>query len=247
MPEIIGITGGIGSGKSRVCSYLAELGGWPLINVDHICRQLLMPQAAGLTALRTVLAANFFTAVGELNRPKLREAIFADSVLRQQIDNLLHPLAKKEMVAQAAASAAPMVLAEIPLLFEAGWQDIVSVTIVVYATEAVRLRRIIVRDQVGEEQARQAIFAQMPLEEKKRLASYFIDNSSDWLKTCDQLRQIVKKWQVKAVDQSGSTVLKSAFQNSCSCVCNAKNTHKTNKISNVQHLSVLQSRPRQFS
>ncbi|CAK8717910.1 Dephospho-CoA kinase [Candidatus Electronema halotolerans] len=190
MPEIIGITGGIGSGKSRVCSYLAELSGWPLLDADQICRKLLLPQAAGWAALRTLLPANFFTAAGELNRPKLREAIFADSALRQQIDNILHPLAKKEMLTQAAQQTAPLVLAEIPLLFEAGWQDSVSLTVLVYATEAVRLRRIMERDQVTEEQARQAAAAQMPLEEKKRLADYLVDNSGYWQKTCGQLRQL---------------------------------------------------------
>ena len=191
MPEIIGITGGIGSGKSRVCQYLAELGGWPLLDADKICRQLLQPQAAGWTALRKFLPTDFFTAAGELNRPKLRQAIFADSALRQEIDSLLHPLAKQEMLIQAAQQTAPIVLAEIPLLFEAGWQDSVSMTVLVYATEAVRLRRIIARDQVSEEQARQAIAAQMPLEEKKRLADYFVDNSGDWRETCLQLVTIL--------------------------------------------------------
>lgn len=191
LPEIIGITGGIGSGKSRVCAYLAELGGWPLLDADQICRQLLIPQAAGWTALRTLLPADFFTAAGELNRPKLREAIFADSGLRRQVDNLLHPLAKQEMLLQAAQQTAPLVLAEIPLLFEAGWQDSVSLTVLVYATEAVRLQRIMERDQVTEEQAWQAIAAQMQIEEKKQLADYLVDNSGDWQKTCAQLRQMI--------------------------------------------------------
>ena len=122
MPEIIGITGGIGSGKSRVCKYLAEQSGWPLLDLDQICRQLLQPQAAGLLALRRMLADDFFTASGELNRKRLRQAIFSDPMLRRKIDRLLHPLAEQEMMAQAAVLTEPLVLAEIPLLFEAGWQ-----------------------------------------------------------------------------------------------------------------------------
>ncbi len=193
MPELIGITGGIGSGKSRVCQYLAALSGWPLLDLDQICRQLLLPQAPGWQALRALLPAVFFTAAGELNRPKLREAIFADAALRQQVDSLLHPLAKQEMTAQAAKLNTSLVLAEIPLLFEAGWQDSVSQIVVVYADEAVRLRRIMERDQVSEEQARLAIAAQMPLEDKALLADHCVDNSGDWASTCGQLRQIVKK------------------------------------------------------
>uniref|UniRef100_UPI0040574D11 dephospho-CoA kinase n=1 Tax=Candidatus Electronema sp. TaxID=2698783 RepID=UPI0040574D11 len=193
MPELIGITGGIGSGKSRACRYLADLSGWPLLDLDQICRALLLPEMPGWSALRQALGRDFFTAAGELNRPKLREAIFADAALRQQVDGLLHPLAKQEMIRQAAQQTAPLVLAEIPLLFEAGWQDSVSQIVVVYADEAVRLRRIMERDQVSEEQARQAIAAQMPLEDKARLADHLIDNSADWENTCAQLRQAAKK------------------------------------------------------
>jgi dephospho-CoA kinase len=193
LPELIGITGGIGSGKSRACQYLAQLSGWPLLDLDQICRQLLLPQAPGWLALKKLLPADFFTANGELNRPKLREAIFADAALRQQIDSLLHPLAKQGMTAQAARLNAPLVLAEIPLLFEAGWQDSVSQIVVVYADESVRLRRIMERDQVSEEQAKRAIAAQMPLEDKARLADHCVDNSGDWASTCGQLRHVARK------------------------------------------------------
>ncbi len=191
MSEIIGITGGIGTGKSRVCRYLAELTDWPFIDVDQICRQLLAPQAAGCLALRQVLANAFFTASGELDRKQLRNAIFADSELRQQVDSLLHPLAKQEMAAQAAAQSSSFVLAEIPLLFEAGWQDSVAVKVVVSASETACVQRIMARDQVTETQARQAIAAQMPLEEKIRLADYLINNTENWQETCVQIQQLV--------------------------------------------------------
>ena len=192
MPELIGITGGIGSGKSRACRFLADLSGWPLLDIDQICRALLQPDMPGWLALRQALGSDFFTA-GELNRPKLREAIFADAALRQQVDGLLHPLAKQAMLQQAAQQTTPLVLAEIPLLFEAGWQDSVSQIVVVYADETVRLRRIMERDQVSEEQAWRAIAAQMPLEDKARLADHLIDNSAAWESTCAQLRHAAKK------------------------------------------------------
>lgn len=192
MPELIGITGGIGSGKSRACRFLADLNGWPLLDIDHICRALLQPDMPGWLALRQAFGSDFFTA-GELNRPKLREAIFADAALRQQVDGLLHPLAKQAMLQQAAQQTTPLALAEIPLLFEAGWQDSVSQIVVVYADEAMRLRRIMERDQVSEEQAWRAIAAQMPLEDKARLADHLIDNSAAWESTCAQLRHVAKK------------------------------------------------------
>jgi dephospho-CoA kinase len=193
LPEIIGITGGIGSGKSRVCACLAELSGWPLLDADQICRQLLMPQAAGWLALRQLLTDAFFLPSGELDRKRLRQAIFADPALRRQIDSLIHPLAKQEMLLQAAQQTAPIVLAEIPLLFEAGWQNSVSQIVVVYADEAVRLRRIMARDQVSEEQARLAIAAQMLVEDKAKLADHCVDNSGNWEETCAQLRHVAEK------------------------------------------------------
>lgn len=192
MPELIGITGGIGSGKSRACRFLADLVGWPLLDIDQICRALLQPDMPGWLALRQALGRAFFTA-GELNRPKLREAIFADAALRQQVDCLLHPLAQQAMLQQAGQQNTPLILAEIPLLFEAGWQDSVSQIVVVYADETVRLRRIMERDQVSEEQAWRAIAAQMPLADKARLADHLIDNSSVWESTCAQLRHVAKK------------------------------------------------------
>lgn len=209
MPELIGITGGIGSGKSRACRYLAELGGWPLLDLDRICRALLLPEMPGWLALRQALGRGFFTAAGELNRPKLREAIFADAALRQQVDSLLHPLAKQAMLQQAAQQSTPLVLAEIPLLFEAGWQDSVSQIVVVYADEAVRLRRIMERDQASEEQARRAIAAQMPLEDKALRADHLIDNSADWERTCVHLRQTAEK--IKTLVYRLSTYIKPAI------------------------------------
>ncbi|WP_417908814.1 dephospho-CoA kinase [Candidatus Electronema sp. PJ] len=193
MPKIVGITGGIGSGKSLASRYLAALGGWPLLDLDQICRQLLLPQAPGWLALQKLLPEDFFADNDELNRPKLRQAIFANVGLRHQLDSLLHPLARQEMATQVAGLTAPLVLAEIPLLYEAGWQDSLFLTVVIYAKESVRLRRIIMRDQVTEKQAHQAIAAQMSLEEKARLADYLIDNSGDWSRTCGQLQQLAKK------------------------------------------------------
>jgi dephospho-CoA kinase len=191
LAKIIGITGSIGSGKSRVCSYLAEQTGWPLIDVDKICRQLLEPEAAGWLALRHKISKEFFTASGEIDRKRLRTALFADSKFRQQLDRLLHPLAQQEMKAQALAQACPFVLAEIPLLFEAGWQDSVALTIVVSAPKAVCLQRIMARDKVTEAEACQALAAQMPIEEKMRRADYLITNGANWSKTCAQLQQLL--------------------------------------------------------
>ncbi len=186
---IIAITGGIGSGKSRVCSYLAGLCSLQVVDLDQICRQLLVPGAPGWQALKEILEDHFFSPSGELDRIAFRKALFADHELRSRVDALLHPLACVEMARQVSRCNGP-VLVEIPLLFEAGWQDEVEVIVVVYADPEVRVQRIIERDHVSAAQARQEIGSQYDLSEKALRAHHVIDNSGSWQQTCLQVRQL---------------------------------------------------------
>ena len=186
---IIAITGGIGSGKSKVCSYLASLCRLPVVDLDRICRQLLVPGEPGWLALKEVAEDQFFTVSGELDRVAFRKALFADDELRSRVDTLLHPLARKEMTEQVSRYSGP-VLVEIPLLFEAGWQDDVQLIVVVYANPEVRVERIVSRDNVSVEQARQEVCAQYSLAEKASQAHHVIDNSNSWQQTCLQLRHL---------------------------------------------------------
>ena len=187
--QTIGITGGIGSGKSRVCSYLAKLCRLPVVDLDRICRQLLVTGEPGWLALKGIVEDHFFTASGELDRKAFRSALFADDRLRSRVDALLHPLARAEM-AEQISGAGSSVLVEIPLLFEAGWHDDVQRIVVVYADATVRCQRIVDRDHVSAEQARQAVFAQHSLVEKALQANHVIDNSCSWQDTCLQLRHL---------------------------------------------------------
>ena len=186
-PGSIGITGGIGSGKSRVCVYLAALCGLPVIDLDRICRQLLVTGQPGWQALKQNLGKQFFYPSGELNRKKFRQALFTDKQLRRIVDLILHPLARAEMAGQISGIRG-RVLLEIPLLFEAGWHGDIERIIVVYADNTIRCRRIVRRDHVSRKQALQAVAAQHSLREKALLAHHVIDNSGSWAETCLQLR-----------------------------------------------------------
>jgi dephospho-CoA kinase len=195
---VIGITGGIGSGKSRVCAFLAEEYKFPLLNLDIICRDLLQPQEAGWQALQDLLPDAYFTRNKELDRQLFRRQLFTDSALRSQVDTVLHPLARREMEQQIASLIAGPdtgrngpILVEIPLLFEAGWQESVDQILVVYADTAVRVQRIMQRDRVNEEQAKKAVAAQQCLREKAASADYVIDNSGPWEQTCSQVQELV--------------------------------------------------------
>lgn len=187
--HIIAITGGIGSGKSKVCSHLAKLCRFPVVDLDRICRQLLVTGAPGWLALKERIDDHFFTVSGELDRAAFRKVLFADDELRSRVDALLHPLARKEMAEQVSRHSGP-VLVEIPLLFEAGWQEDVQRIVVVYADPEVRVQRIVSRDNVSAEQARQEICAQYSLAEKALQAHHVIDNSGSWQETCLQLRHL---------------------------------------------------------
>jgi len=185
----IGITGGIGSGKSRVCGYLAQLCRLPIVDLDRICRQLLEPGAAGWLALKENIDECFFGPTGDLDRTAFRTALFADDRLRSLVDALIHPLARVAM-AEQLSRVAGFVLIEIPLLFEAGWHEDVQQVVVVYAEPSVCRQRIVDRDHVTCEQARQAVSAQYSLVEKALRAHHVIDNSNSWPDTCLQLRHL---------------------------------------------------------
>ncbi|WPD22130.1 MAG: dephospho-CoA kinase [Candidatus Electrothrix scaldis] len=194
--RVIGVTGGIGSGKSRASSFLAQEYNLPLINLDIVCRDLLQPDNAGWQALRKLLPDVYFSPTGELDRAYFRQQLFADTSLREQVDATLHPLARQEMV-QKIELLTGLVLVEIPLLFEAGWQDDVDCTLVIYADMAARIQRIIDRDQVSREQAQQAIATQQCLREKAAHADYVIDNSGSWQHTCALLHH----WLTTILDE----------------------------------------------
>ncbi|HEB51153.1 MAG TPA: dephospho-CoA kinase [Desulfobulbus sp.] len=185
---VIGISGGIGSGKSRVCRFWSARFSLPLIDLDAICRSLLRPGGEGWRALQAGFGNRFFSENGSLDRAALRRAIFADHGLRRQLDRLLHPLARRAMQDALAAQASETpVLVEIPLLIEAGWRSDVDRVVVVYAGLCERCRRIVKRDHVDCSEALRAIRSQMSLADKALVADHVIDNSGAWADTCLQV------------------------------------------------------------
>ena len=189
---IIGLTGGIGSGKSRVATCLAGMLSCPLVNVDRICRQMLEPGEMGYRSLVRRYGDRFLAADGRVNRSLLRESLFGEPAFRAELDALLHPLARHCLAATLERMHSRRVLVEIPLLFEAGWEDVVGVVVAVWAPESVRCRRIITRDQVEPGQAARAIRAQDDLGEKVLRSDHVIDNGGPWQVTRLQVRHLAR-------------------------------------------------------
>jgi len=188
--NLIGITGTIGSGKSSVAAYWAAVASLPLISLDRICRRLLEPNAPGWLAMREQYGDRFFSAGGDLDRAGLRTALSRDPGLRFQVDSLLHPLALDRMRNQVDSLREGMVLLEIPLLFEAGWQEEVDRIVVVHADRATCRSRITSRDDVDAGAAEDMIRIQMDPWKKAMLADHVIDNRGSWSDACLQVRHL---------------------------------------------------------
>ncbi|MGE4559299.1 MAG: dephospho-CoA kinase [Desulfobulbus sp.] len=182
-PFLLGITGGIGSGKSCVSRLLASYCLVPLIDVDQCCRTLLDVGQPGWTALTENFGQTFLLPDRNIDRVALRERLFADAAFRRRVDGLLHPLAAEAMHQEVTRMGASLVFVEIPLLYEAGWQDKVDAVLVVYARRGRQCCRIMRRDGVSRKKAAQAIAAQMDLGAKAELADYRVDNSGSWSRT----------------------------------------------------------------
>ena len=180
--NLIGITGGIGSGKSTVSHFWSTYANLPLIDIDQLCRKLLEVEMPGWVALKENLDESFFGADGSLNRSGLRSAIFDDDNLRKIVNQLMHPLAL-DLLLDEAAGLAGVVLVDVPLLFEAGWAEKFERTVVVYADQQVCCRRLSGRDSILVKDAAKAIFAQMITWEKAMLADHVVDNRFCWLHT----------------------------------------------------------------
>jgi dephospho-CoA kinase len=209
---LIGLTGGIGSGKSRVADLLRGLGA-ALECSDLIVRELQAPGGAGLAAIVETFGREYLTAEGELDRAKLGKLVFADAGARMKLNALIHPLVTRETQARVAAHRArgvPVIVVDIPLLLEGKKAGVGSGAVlpfdliaVVYATEDHQLERVMARDGLSRADALARMRAQLPIEEKRALADVVIDNSGPWENTEKQVRELYASWLRRA--RSGST------------------------------------------
>jgi dephospho-CoA kinase len=168
----IGLTGGIGSGKSTVGAMLASLGA-VVIDTDLIARQLTMPGGAAIEAIRAAFGAAFIDASGALDRPRMRQAAFDDPSLRTRLEAILHPLIGVEVEREAAlaAATAPVLVFDVPLLVESGrWRSRVDAVWLVDCDEAVQIERVAARPGWSEAAAR-AVIAQQASRAARRAAA----------------------------------------------------------------------------
>ena len=198
--RIIGLTGGIGTGKSTVSKILLSLG-VPVVDADQISRSLLAPGSIYVAKLVSIFGDWMIDSDGNVDRKKLGEKIFSSPELRIQLEQFLHPLIKEEihrLIKEYRAQKVDLLVLDIPLLFEgAYWQSRVDQVWLVDLSEKVQLARIINRDDLTEEGAKRRIEAQMPLRDKRILADVIIENNGTFEELEKKVGQLVLKSREK--------------------------------------------------
>jgi dephospho-CoA kinase len=203
--RVMGLTGGIGTGKSTVARMFAVRGAI-VIDADAIVHELQAPGEPMLAEIAREFGAEMIRPDGSLDRERLGKRVFADPEARTRLGQLVHPAVGREMLRRleaARAANAPLILLDIPLLLEgraraggaksASASDLVAEVIVVYAPEEAQVARQVARDGASEEHARERMAAQLPIAEKRRLADHVIDNSGSLEETERQVEALFAK------------------------------------------------------
>jgi len=175
--DLIGLTGGIGSGKSTVSGYLRELGAF-VIDADEGARAVVEPGTPGYEAVVEAFGPQIVRD-GRLDRARLAELVFHDPDALERLNAIVHPLVREwsaQRLSEAADRGVEIVVQDIPLLFENRLEEMFKATILVYLPAELQLRRLVERG-MSEADARARMTNQLPIEEKRTRATYVIDNS----------------------------------------------------------------------
>ncbi len=176
--HVLGLTGGIGSGKSTVAGYFSALGvHW--VDADNVAREVVEPGTQALKRIEEHFGPDILTHKGELDRASLRTIIFKDDQERLWLEQLLHPIIRREIERQLkpAGYALPYVLLVSPLLLETDQHELVEQIIVVDVPEETQIDRTVSRDENSREQVQRILDAQMKRQERLARANHVIDNT----------------------------------------------------------------------
>jgi dephospho-CoA kinase len=193
---IIGLTGSIASGKSTVSKMLAELG-FPIVDADVVARLVVEPGTETLNRIEKIFGSEVILPDGTLNRAKLGEIIFNDPASRQQLNDVIHPAIRKELLRQRDAFLAEgheTVVLDIPLLFESKLLNFAEKILVVSVSETIQLNRLMERNGLTEQEARARIASQLPMSVKEAGADAVIFNNGSLVETKRQFMLVLSGW-----------------------------------------------------
>jgi dephospho-CoA kinase len=193
--RVLGLTGGIGSGKTTVGEMFARLGA-EIVDADQLARDVVEPGQPALEEIARRFGPDILRADGRLDRAKLGRIVFADAAAREALNAITHPpIAQRMEAAVSQRQGRPgLVILVIPLLYENARSGLVEKVIVVWVDPQTQLRRLLERGELTDEQARQRIAAQLPLDEKRRLADHVIDNTGAREETRRQVEAIYRRY-----------------------------------------------------
>jgi len=198
--KVIGLTGGIATGKSTVASLLSELGA-RIIDADELAREVVKPGREAWQDIVEAFGTEILREDKTIDREKLRKIVFRDPMARKRLESITHPRIRtlaQQRIQKLAAEGARIVIYEAPLLFENQvhlWLRPVILVACDLATQKHRLRE---RDRLDEEEIQQHLKAQMSLEEKRKLADFIIENSGDLEELRRQVQEVWEKIREQA-------------------------------------------------
>ncbi len=173
---IVGLTGGIGSGKSAASRVFESLG-IGCVDADVVAREVVARGTPALAAIEERFGASLLTAEGQLNRAVLRERIFTSAADKTWLESLLHPLIREQMLAKLKQQPPPYAILVAPLLFENGLEALCDETVLIDVPESVQRQRVTQRDSVDEHQVQRIIDSQMSRADKQAKATHCIENT----------------------------------------------------------------------
>jgi dephospho-CoA kinase len=191
----IALTGGIATGKSYVRAAFEKLG-VPTIDADTLAREAVAPGSPGLAAVTARFGPQMLDASGSLDRRKLAALVFAEPAARRDLEAIVHPAVRQEIdrwFGSLDVTKHPLAIADIPLLYETGRDTAFEAVIVAACEPDIQVRRVMARDGATEEEARQRIAAQLPVDEKVRRANYVIRTDGTLADTDEQVREIHRR------------------------------------------------------
>lgn len=195
MAKVIGVTGGIASGKSLVSAYLIAHG-FPIVDADIVAREVVAPDSIGLKKVAATFGNEIVDTKGNLDRKRLAKIVFADDSQLKLLNDILQPLIRQQIqkeLQQFITQGQEYIFLVAPLLFEENYQSMCDEIMVVTVTLQTQLQRLMSRDQLNEQQARRRIAAQWPLSRKIALADVVIDNDGTIAQTKAQLAAWIKR------------------------------------------------------
>lgn len=193
--KLIGLTGGIATGKSTVASMLRELGA-KIIDADELARQVVQPGQEAWQDIVSTFGAEILREDRTINREKLRKLVFQNETARQRLESITHPRIRalaEQRIQKLAAEGAEVIVYEAPLLFENQVHLWLRPVILVACDSETQKQRLQKRDGLNEKEIEQHLKAQMPLDQKRKLADFVIENNGDLENLRRQVREVWEK------------------------------------------------------